>query len=125
MNNRIAWIATLAMAAFGSAAEAQTITAVYTAYSATGVPTKLDITGTGFCTASTCATRPPVVRLAGNLVAITGPSPTGIGVPLTGVFADGDYMLSVTPSGKSAINYAFTLKSKSGGTDLMVVFRTV
>jgi len=54
--------------------------------------------------------------LGGNVVAISGASPTGIGIPLTGVFADGDYMLSVTPSGKSAINYAFTLKSKTGGT---------
>ena len=115
MNKQIAWIAALALAALGSAAQAQTITAVYTTYSATGVPTKLDITGTAFCTASTCATKPPVVRLGGNTVAISGSSPTGIGVPLTGLFADGDYMLSVTPSGKSAINYAFTLKSKTGG----------
>ena len=115
MNKQIAWIAALALAAFGSAAEAQTITAVYTTYSATGVPTKLDITGTAFCAASTCATKPPVVRLGGNTVAISGASPTGIGIPLTGVFADGDYMLSVTPPGKSAINYAFTLKSKTGG----------
>jgi hypothetical protein len=37
MNKQIAWIAALALAAFGSAAEAQTITAVYTTYSATGV----------------------------------------------------------------------------------------
>ena len=115
MNKQIAWIAALAFGAFGSAAEAQTITAVYTTYSATGVPTKLDITGTAFCTASTCATKPPVVRLGGNTVAISGASPTGIGIPLTGVFADGDYMLSVTPPGKSAITYAFTLKSKTGG----------
>jgi hypothetical protein len=115
MNKQIAWIAALALAAFGSAAEAQTITAVYTTYSATGVPTKLDITGTAFCTASTCKTKPPVVRLGGNTVAISGASPTGIGIPLTGVFADGDYMLSVTPSGKSAINYAFTLKGNTGG----------
>ena len=115
MNKQIAWIAALALAAFGSVAEAQTITAVYTTYSSTGVPTKLDVTGTAFCTAPTCATKPPVVRLGGNIVAISGASPTGIGIPLTGVFADGDYMLSVTPSGKSAINYAFTLKSKTGG----------
>ncbi len=115
MNKQIAWIAALAFAVFGSAAEAQTITAVYTTYSSTGVPTKLDITGTAFCSASTCATKPPVVRLGGNTVAISGASPTGIGIPLTGVFADGDYMLSVTPPGKSAINYAFTLKSKTGG----------
>ena len=117
MNKQIAWIAALALAAFGSVAEAQTITAVYTTYSdsGSGVPIKLDITGTAFCTASTCATKPPVVRLGGNIVAISGASPTGIGIPLTGVFADGDYMLSVTPPGKSAINYAFTLKSKTGG----------
>jgi hypothetical protein len=115
MNKQIAWIAALALATFGSVAQAQTITAVYTTYSSTGVPTKLDITGTAFCTASTCKTKPPVVRLGGNTVAISGASPTGIGIPLTGVFADGDYMLSVTPSGKSAITYAFTLKSKTGG----------
>ena len=89
MNKQIAWIAALALAAFGSAAEAQTITAVYTTYSATGVPIKLDITGTAFCTASTCKTKPPVVRLGGNTVAISGASPTGIGIPLTGVFAIG------------------------------------
>ena len=104
-----------AITSWTAVAEAQTITAVYTTYSSTGVPTKLDITGTAFCTASTCATKPPVVRLGGNTVAISGASPTGIGIPLSGVFADGDYMLSVTPSGKSAINYAFTLKSKTGG----------
>ena len=115
MNKQIAWIAALALAALGSVAQAQTITAVYTTYSSTGVPTKLDITGTAFCTASTCKTKPPVVRLGGNTVAISGASPTGIGIPLTGVFADGDYMLSVTPSGKSAINYAFTLKGNTGG----------
>ena len=108
-------MAVLFLAVFAPVVAAQTITAVYTTYSATGVPTKLDITGTAFCTASTCATKPPVVRLGGNTVAISGASPTGIGIPLTGVFADGDYMLSVTPSGKSAINYAFTLKSKTGG----------
>jgi hypothetical protein len=115
MNKQIAWMAALALAAFGSTAEAQTITAVYTTYSSTGVPIKLDITGTAFCTASTCKTKPPVVRLGGNTVAISGASPTGIGIPLTGVFADGDYMLSVTPPGKSAINYAFTLKGNTGG----------
>ena len=120
MNKQIACIAALAIAAFGSVAQAQTITAVYTTYSSTGVPTKLDITGTAFCTATgsppTCGTKPPVVKLGGNTVAISGSSPTGIGVPLTGVFADGDYLLSVAPSGKSAITYAFTLKSKTGGT---------
>ena len=120
MNKQIAWIAALAFAAFGSVAQAQTITAVYTTYSSTGVPTKLDITGTAFCTATgsppTCGTKPPAVRLGGNSVSISGSSPTGIGVPLTGVFADGDYLLSVTPSGKTAITYAFTLKSKTGGT---------
>jgi len=118
MKKRIDLIAALALAAFGSAAQAQTITAVYTTYSSTGVPTKLDITGTAFCTstsATSCGTKPPVVKLGGNTVAISGSSPTGIGVPLTGVFADGDYLLSVTPSGKTAINYAFTLKSKTGG----------
>lgn len=103
MNNRIAWIASLALAVFGSATEAQSITAVYTTYSDTGVPTKLDITGTAFCTATgsppTCGTKPPVVRLAGNIMTISGSSPTGIGVPLTGQ-PDGDYLLSVTPSGK-------------------------
>ena len=119
MNKQITWSASLALAAFGSAAEAQTITAVYTTYSSTGVPTKLDITGTAFCTSTSttsCGTKPPVVKLGGNTVAISGSSPTGIGVPLTGVFADGDYLLSVTPSGKTAINYAFTLKSKTAGT---------
>jgi len=119
MNNRIAWIAALAVAAFAPVAGAQTITAVYTTYSNTGVPTKLDITGTAFCTSTSttsCGTKPPVVKLGGNTVAISGSSPTGIGVPLTGVFADGDYLLSVTPSGKTAITYAFTLKSKTGGT---------
>jgi hypothetical protein len=114
MKNRIAWITALVVAAFASVAGAQTITAVYTDYSLSGVPTKLNITGTAFCTASTCSTKPPVVRLAGLTMAISGASPTGIGVPLTGQ-PDGDYMLSVTPSGKSAINYAFTLKSKTGG----------
>ena len=115
MNKQIAWIVALALAGFCSAAQAQTITAVYTTYSDTGVPIKLHITGTAFCTASTCKTKPPVVRLGGNTVAISGASPTGIGIPLTGVFADGDYMLSVTPPGKSAINYAFTLKGNTGG----------
>ena len=118
MNKQIAWIASLALGALGSAAQAQTITAVYTTYSSTGVPTKLDITGTAFCTSTSttsCGTKPPVVKLGGNTVAISGSSPTGIGVPLTGVFADGDYLLSVTPSGKTAITYAFTLKSKAGG----------
>ena len=65
MNKQIAWIAALALAAFGSAAQAQTITAVYTTYSATGVPTKLDITGTAFCTSTSttsCGTKPPVVK---------------------------------------------------------------
>ena len=108
-----------AITSWTAVAEAQTITAVYTTYSATGVPTKLDITGTAFCTSTSttsCGTKPPVVKLGGNTVAISGSSPTGIGVPLTGVFADGDYLLSVTPSGKTAITYAFTLKSKTGGT---------
>ena len=115
MTNRIAWIAALAVAAFAPVAGAQTITAVYTTYSDTGVPTKLDITGTAFCSSTPCGTKAPVVRLAGNIIAISGSSPTGIGVPLTGQ-PDGDYMLSVTPYGKSAITYAFTLKSKTGGT---------
>ena len=115
MNKQIAWIAALALAAFGSAAQAQTITAVYTTHSSAGVPTKLDITGTAFCTTNPCAAaKAPVVRLAGNIVAISGSSPTGIGVPLTGQ-PDGDYLLSVTPYGKGAINYAFTLKGNTGG----------
>jgi hypothetical protein len=56
MTNRIAWIAALAVAAFAPVAGAQTITAVYTTYSATGVPIKLDITGTAFCERSTPTT---------------------------------------------------------------------
>ena len=113
MKNRIAWIAALAVAAFAPVAGAQTITSVYTTYSSTGVPTKLDIVGTGFCTTNPCGTKPPVVKLGTVTMALSGSSPTGIGVPLTGQ-PDGDYTLSVTPPGKSAINYAFTLKSNTG-----------
>ena len=118
MKKKIECMAVLFLAVFAPVVAAQTITAVYTTYSSTGVPTKLDITGTAFCTSTSttsCGTKPPVVKLGGNTVAISGSSPTGIGVPLTGVFADGDYLLSVTPSGKTAITYAFTLKSKTGG----------
>ena len=116
MKNWSCLFAVLLITTFGVAAEAQTISAVYTDYSPSGVPTKLNITGTAFCTTNPCAAaKAPVVRLAGNIVAISGSSPTGIGVPLTGVFADGDYLLSVTPYGKGAINYAFTLKGNTGG----------
>ena len=67
------------------------ITAVYTTYSATGVPTDLSITGTGLCSNSTCSTK-PVVKLAGIQQTVSGGTNTGLGVKL-GVIADGDYVL--------------------------------
>ena len=87
------------------------ITAVYTTYSATGVPTDLSITGTGLCSNSTCSTK-PVVKLAGVQQTVSGGTNTGVGVKL-GVIADGDYVLTLTVGNASA-NYNLTIRS--GGT---------
>ena len=100
------------------------ITAVYTTYSATGVPTNLNITGTGLCSTATCTTK-PVVKLAGVAQTVTGGTSTGVGVKL-GVIADGDYVLNITVGSYSA-NYNLTIKSGgtgSGGTATVSVGTT-
>ena len=92
---------------------APVITAVYTTYSATGVPTDLNITGTGLCSNNTCTTK-PVVKLAGVTQTVTGGTTTGVGVKL-GVIADGDYVLNFAV-GNSSVNYNLTIKSGASGT---------
>ena len=99
---RAALAGALALASL-SAAAAPVITAVYTAYSATGTPTALNITGTGLCASSNCGTK-PTVKLAGVTQTVTGGTSTGIGVKL-GVIADGDYVLNLTV-GSSSTNYS-------------------
>ena len=102
-----------------SAQAAPVITAVYTTYSATGVPTNLNITGTGLCSTTTCTTK-PVVKLAGVQQTVTGGTSTGVGVKL-GVIADGDYVLNFAV-GSSSVNYNLTLNSRStaAGTTVTV-----
>ena len=106
-----ALVAGLALAFSTAAATTPIITAVYTTYSATGVPTDLSITGTGLCSNSTCSTK-PVVKLAGIQQTVSGGTNTGLGVKL-GVIADGDYVLTLTVGNASA-NYNLTIRS--GGT---------
>jgi len=102
-----------------TASAAPVITAVYTTYSAGGVPTNLNITGTGLCANATCSTK-PVVKLAGVQQTVTGGTPTGVGVKLV-TSIDGDYVMNFAV-GSSSVNYNFTLKSLStgGGTMLSV-----
>ena len=95
------------------ATAAPVITAVYTTYSASGVPTNLNITGTGLCANATCTAK-PVVKLAGVTQTVTGGTSTGVGVKL-GVIVDGDYVLNFAV-GSSNVNYNLTIKSGTGGT---------
>ena len=90
-----------------AATAAPVITAVYTTYSASGVPTNLNITGTGLCANATCTT-PPVVKLAGVQQTFTGGTPTGVGVKLVTTI-DGDYVMNFAV-GSSSVNYNFTLR---------------
>ena len=107
-------IAGLALAFAGTGAvAAPVITAVYTTYSSSGVPTNLNITGTGLCANATCTTK-PVVKLAGVTQTVTGGTSTGVGVKL-GVIVDGDYVLNFAV-GSSNVNYNLTIKSGTGGT---------
>ena len=106
--------ALLALSFFcASASAAPVITAVYTTYSATGVPTNLNITGTGLCSNSTCSSS-PVIKLAGVQQTFTGGTPTGVGVKLV-TNIDGDYVMNFAV-GSSSVNYNLTLKSQSSGT---------
>ena len=104
-----------------AATAAPVITAVYTTYSASGVPTNLNITGTGLCSNSTCSTK-PVVKLAGVTQTVTGGTPTGVGVQLV-TNIDGDYVLNFAV-GSSSVNYNFTLRSQSYGSATTVTVGT-
>ena len=96
----------IALTSMGAIA-APVITAVYTTYSASGVPTNLNITGTGLCSTSTCTTK-PVVKLAGVTQTVTGGTPTGVGVQLV-TNIDGDYVMNFAV-GTSSVNYNLTLR---------------
>ena len=104
-----------------AATAAPVITAVYTTYSASGVPTNLNVTGTGLCANATCSTK-PVVKLAGVTQTITGGTPTGVGVQLV-TNIDGDYVMNFAV-GTSSVNYNLTLKSQSVGTAISVTVGT-
>lgn len=121
--NKLRPIAIVAFLAFTIASAAANcapiITAVYTTYSASGVPTNLNITGTGLCSNNTCTT-PPVIKLAGVQQTFSGGTPNGVGVKLVTTI-DGDYVMTFAV-GSSSVNYNLTLKSLAtgGGTTVTV-----
>lgn len=116
MKVRVAAVAAILGLSFDSAAAepAPVITAVYTTYSASGVPTNLNITGTGLCSNSTCTTK-PVVKLAGVTQTVTGGTSKGVGVKLV-TNIDGDYVMNFAV-GSSSANYNLTLRSIPPSTD--------
>ena len=104
---------------------APVIRSVLTEYSATGVPTKISIFGTGLCAATTCTTKPTVTLGGTNLSGVTG-TVTGITANL-GLIPDGDYVMTLR-AGSSSVNYNLTIKSNSataGGSATVAVGSTV
>ena len=112
----------LALAFSGTCAAGPVITAVYTTYSETGVPTAINITGTDLCASSKCTIK-PTVKLGGNtLSGVSGTSSTGIAASL-GLIGDGDYLLTVT-AGSSTGTFPLTVRAKvtasAGGASVRV-----
>ena len=83
----------------GMASAVPVITAVYTTYSASGLPTSININGTGLC-ASICSTK-PTVTLGGSALTVSAASATVATATLPSLIADGTYTLVLSYLGIS------------------------